>query len=136
MNRSSMIFELDNASEGPDQPPGLEDHHLREETAKEEEPTAVQIPLQRQPTTAGHRTQSRRQVRVPKHLIVMMTAMVPSDKKITSDVNTIMDDMHRHDYEIQEEMRNPITFLSTVNKERETMYYHEAVKQKNSKIIF
>ena len=44
-----------------------------------------------------------------------------------------MNDLHRHNYELQEEMCNTIVFLSTVNKERDMMYYHKDVKQQNSK---
>ena len=54
INSSPMNFELNDALEGHDQPPGLEDHHLLEETIKNGEPTTVQMPLQRQPTTAGN----------------------------------------------------------------------------------
>ena len=61
-----------------------------------------------------------------------MTAMVPSDTQITLVINTVMDDLHRHDYEIQEKMWDPIAFLSTINEERDKVYYHVAVKQHNS----
>ena len=40
-----------------------------------------------------------------------------------------MNELHQHNYDIQEEIRDPIAFLSTVNEEQYTMYYHKAIKQ-------
>ena len=40
--------------------------------------------------------------------------------------------MHVKEYNIQRDADNPIAFLSTMNGDKDTMYYHEAMKQHDS----
>ena len=41
--------------------------------------------------------------------------------------------MHFEEYNIQRDAENPITFLFTMNGDKDTMYYHEAMEQHDSK---
>lgn len=104
------------ANKGPENVklPQLNDRQDEGSVAEEDAPLAVQLPFQRQSTTARNRTRSGSQVKLPERLIAAMTAMVSSDNQITSDVDTLMDEFNFHDYQIQKEMRDLIAFLSTV----------------------
>ena len=41
------------------------------------------------------------------------------------------DALHQDDYKLQEKMKDPIAFLANMEKEKDTMYYHEAMKQRD-----
>ena len=92
---------------------------------------AVQWPMQRQPTTAGPTTRSGRRVRIPQRLIAV-NAMVPTDDQQEPDVEELMQCMHADEYKTQQDMGNPIAFMSKMNGDKDTMYYHEAMKQHDS----
>ena len=46
-------------------------------------------------------------------------------------LKNIYDALHQDDYKVQERMKDPIAFLANMEKEKDTMYYHQAMKQED-----
>ena len=89
-------------------------------------PLVEHLPGHRQPTTAAGRTRSGRAVRKPQRLIIV--------KQATSEQNeTIVDKLHALDYVEQQRMNDPVAYLSKALNIKDTMYYHEAVKQPDAR---
>ena len=70
-------------------------------------------------------------MRVPQRLIAA-NAMTPMNDQAESDVEEVMQWLHVEEYTIQRDADNPIAFLSKMNRDKDTMYYHEAMEQHDS----
>ena len=58
--------------------------------------------------------------------------MIPADDQEEPDVEEVMQCLHVEDYKMHQNMYNPIVFISRMNGNKDTMYYHEAMEQPDS----
>ena len=87
------------------------------------EASAEQLPLHQQPTTQATITKMVRTTQVPQRLITAKRSVVGETQ------DAFFKGLHKEEYSEQQQMNNPILYITTAQQKKDTIYFHQAMQQ-------